>query len=315
MKARDTMNDLGNKRIPFLFCIDFEEKKPIVEPLNSLRKVLYDFNGTTSPGLLGEKTISLTKTPISYEDYVKRFETVYREIHLGNSFLVNLTIPTPITLNCSLHEVFFRVKAPYKMLLEEEFIFFSPETFVRIEDGKIYSFPMKGTIDASIKEAEKKILEDVKEKAEHATIVDLIRNDLSLISENVRVDRYRYTSRVKTKEKELIQVSSIVSGELQKGFGFGDIIFSLLPAGSISGAPKKRTIEIIKQAEKEDRGYFTGVAGVFDGKKLDSCVMIRFIENDKKGGLRYRSGGGITINSDPKKEYQEMIDKVYVPAF
>lgn len=92
----------------------------------------------------------------------------------------------------------------------------------------------------------------------------------------------------------------------------GNILFDMLPAGSISGAPKKRTIEIIKEAETHQRGYYTGIAGVFDGKKLDTCVLIRFIEN-QQGQLVYKSGGGITSLSHEKEEYNELIDKIYVP--
>jgi para-aminobenzoate synthetase component 1 len=85
-----------------------------------------------------------------------------------------------------------------------------------------------------------------------------------------------------------------------------------LPAGSISGAPKKKTIEIIRQAEITERGYYTGIFGIFDGSALDSGVMIRFIEQ-KNDQMIFRSGGGITVNSQPEQEYREMIDKVYVP--
>jgi para-aminobenzoate synthetase component 1 len=92
----------------------------------------------------------------------------------------------------------------------------------------------------------------------------------------------------------------------------GDMLVSLLPAGSISGAPKQKTLDIIAKAEQEKRGYYTGVLGYFDGEKLDTGVMIRFIEQI---GNRYfyRSGGGITTQSDVDMEYEEMIDKVYVP--
>ncbi|OGU77880.1 MAG: hypothetical protein A2279_07140 [Stygiobacter sp. RIFOXYA12_FULL_38_9] len=86
----------------------------------------------------------------------------------------------------------------------------------------------------------------------------------------------------------------------------------MLPAGSISGAPKKKTVEIIQNAEKLERGYYTGVFGYYDGNNLDSAVMIRFIEQTAEG-LVYRSGGGITFMSDVNSEYQELIDKVYVP--
>jgi para-aminobenzoate synthetase component 1 len=89
----------------------------------------------------------------------------------------------------------------------------------------------------------------------------------------------------------------------------GAIIFSLLPAGSISGAPKKKTVE---KAENYPRNYFTGIFGIFDGNNLDSAVMIRFIENINDE-FYFKSGGGITFMSNPESEYQEMINKVYVP--
>jgi para-aminobenzoate synthetase component I len=93
----------------------------------------------------------------------------------------------------------------------------------------------------------------------------------------------------------------------------GDIIFAMLPAGSVTGAPKKKTLEIIENAENYDRGFYTGIAGYFDGQNLDSCVLIRFIENEK-GQLFYKSGGGITAQSNANDEYQELIDKIYVPV-
>jgi len=94
----------------------------------------------------------------------------------------------------------------------------------------------------------------------------------------------------------------------------GDILLSLLPAGSISGAPKIKTLEIIKEVESYRRGFFTGVFGYFDGEQLDSAVMIRFIEQNPNQ-LIYKSGGGITIDSNVSLEYQEMLEKVYLPTF
>jgi para-aminobenzoate synthetase component 1 len=173
---------------------------------------------------------------------------------------------------------------------------------------------MKGTIDASIKNAEERLLNDEKEIAEHNTIVDLIRNDLSIVAKNVKVEKFRYVEEVKTSSKTLLQTSSLITGDLRDDFNenIGTIIFSLLPAGSISGAPKKKTVEIIKEAENYPRNYFTGIFGIYDGTNLDSAVMIRFIEN-VGDELYFKSGGGITFMSNPKIEYQEMIDKVYVP--
>ncbi|NQU51708.1 MAG: aminodeoxychorismate synthase component I, partial [Bacteroidetes bacterium] len=186
--------------------------------------------------------------------------------------------------------------------------------FVQIENRKISSFPMKGTIDASKKNAKELILNDSKELAEHNTIVDLIRNDLSLVAENVEVEKFRYLERIKTNQRDLWQVSSKITGDLPEDYSenIGDIIYTMLPAGSISGAPKKKTVEIIKNAENYTRGFYTGIFCYFDGKNLDSCVLIRYIEkqNDE---LIYKSGGGITFKSKVEPEYDEMLKKVYVP--
>ena len=173
---------------------------------------------------------------------------------------------------------------------------------------------MKGTIDAGIQNAEAVLLNDSKELAEHNTIVDLIRNDLSMVSKNVRVEKFRYIDKIKTHEKELLQTSSKICGDLRPDWKehIGDILIPMLPAGSICGAPKKKTVEIIKEVENYDRDYFTGVFGYYDGQKLESAVMIRFIE--KMGDeLYFKSGGGITSFSDCESEYREMVDKVYLP--
>jgi para-aminobenzoate synthetase component 1 len=173
---------------------------------------------------------------------------------------------------------------------------------------------MKGTIDASLPDARERILNDPKEFSEHATIVDLIRNDLSQVATAVRVNRFRYIEEITAHRTSLLQVSSEISGKLPIDYHqqIGDIMYALLPAGSISGAPKNKTVEIIKQVEGNNRNYFTGVFGCFDGHQLDSGVMIRFIEKQDEQ-LVFKSGGGITAQSDLILEYQEMIDKVYVP--
>lgn len=175
---------------------------------------------------------------------------------------------------------------------------------------------MKGTIDATMPFAEEILREDEKETAEHATIVDLIRNDLSMVAEQVCVERYRYIDRINTNHGSILQTSSEITGKLPTGYlsSLGTILFRLLPAGSITGAPKKKTIEIIANAESYNRGFYTGIAGYFDGNNLDSFVMIRFIEQENNR-LYFRSGGGITCNSKAESEYNEMIQKVYVPIY
>lgn len=254
--------------------------------------------------------------PLSENEYRTKFDYVRSQIQQGNSFLVNLTQPTPIETNLSLEEIYENSEAKYKLWLRNKFVVLSPECFVKITNGKIASFPMKGTIDATIPNAEKLILSDAKERAEHATIVDLIRNDLSMVAKNVEVKRYRYIDRLTTNKGDLLQVSSEITGELPTDYAqnLGTILFSLLPAGSISGAPKPKTLEIIEAAEGYERGFYTGIFGYFDGQNLDSAVMIRFIEQKEKQ-LIFKSGGGITFQSDATSEYNELIQKVYVPIY
>lgn len=318
-KVFSLMNSYGSKLQPFLFGIDFAVTQGFfVEPENAIQTgILYNINGTGNdqPVLHEMKPVELTKYPVDYQTYHSAFEIVRRNLVAGNSYLTNLTFPTAIRLNIPFPEIFARSTARYRLQFQDQFVVFSPEIFVQISDGRISSFPMKGTIDASIPGAEDIILNDPKETAEHNTIVDLIRNDLNMVASEVRVDRFRYIEKIITHEKTLLQVSSEISGILPEGYqsGIGDIFCKLLPAGSVSGAPKQKTVQIIHEAETCERGFYTGVFGYFDGNKLDSGVMIRFIKNDN-GRLTFFSGGGITINSNPANEYLELTDKVYVPV-
>lgn len=316
------MNSLGKIRTPFVFIVDFSAEESIVLPISEIDpdNLLYqigEFTNTPSAKLVElEDKLEFSKTPINFQHYKDAFSVVKTNLDFGNTYLVNLTQPSPIRLNRSTKWIFCQAKAPYKLWLKDKFVVFSPEIFVRIEKGKISSFPMKGTIDASLPNAKNEILNDPKEIAEHNTIVDLIRNDLSMLARNVRVERFRYIDRIKTNQKDLLQLSSEIVGDLEDDFfdHLGTQFFKLLPAGSISGAPKKKTVEIIREAEDYNRGFYTGVFGYFDGKKLDSGVMIRFIE-EQNGKLVFKSGGGITTYSDVEKEYNELIDKVYVPIY
>jgi para-aminobenzoate synthetase component 1 len=311
------MNEAGKQKIPFLFVIDFSGEESIFSLLDA--KELPVYFSTPKHKYLPEVAVDhcdfqFLKHPIPYETYLKRFNIVQAGIRRGDSFLVNLTFPTHIDTNLTIQDIFMRSNAAYRLLIPNQLVCFSPERFVKIENNEVFSFPMKGTIDASIADAEALIMEDAKEKAEHYTIVDLIRNDLSRVADEVEVRRFRYIDRVQTNGKTLLQVSSEIAGKLPNGFQnrLGDIIFSLLPAGSICGAPKDSTLSIIRRTELGERGFYTGIFGVFDGENLDSAVLIRYIEQ-RGDELFFRSGGGITSQSEPESEYQELIDKVYVP--
>lgn len=311
------MNKMGQDRVPFLFVIDYEMNMPLLFPLEEAAKkgVLFSVGSMRNytDGKHPDKPLLFTRLPIDYSTYKEAFDKVLLQIRRGNTFLLNMTFRTEIETNWSLREIFEKSEAPYKLLFDDRFVLYSPECFVKIADGRITSCPMKGTIDAAIPDAAGIIAADGKEMAEHATIVDLIRNDLSMVARKVNVTRYRYLEEVITHDKTLLQVSSEISGTLPAGYHshLGTIIGKLLPAGSICGAPKESTLRIIRETENYSRGYYTGVFGVFDGRSLDSGVMIRFIE--KQGDRMYfKSGGGITHFSDPEKEYRELIDKVYV---
>jgi para-aminobenzoate synthetase component 1 len=313
------MNNLGQKGIPFLFIIDYEMNNPIIYTFEDAAKkgIYFSVNGLRNQDIaaMGKQRLDFRKKNIDFPFYLTAFQKVLNQIHLGNTFLLNLTFPTEIETNWNLERIFEESNAPYRLLFQDQFVVFSPECFVRISNGEISSYPMKGTIDAAIECADDIIMADEKEKAEHATIVDLIRNDLSMVANNVQVKRYRYLDEIVTHDKRLLQVSSEISGTLPTDYqsNIGSIVCKLLPAGSICGAPKESTLKIIREVEGYQRGYYTGVFGIFDGNNLDSAVMIRFIEKIN-GKLFYKSGGGITMHSDPLKEYNELIDKIYVAA-
>lgn len=312
------MNEMGRKRERFVFLLDFDLKKPLLFPWEESKDLMLwetPDNSNFKANKKHTKSFEWEILPVYYGRYQKAFELVKKHIQNGDSYLLNLTMPSRVETNLTLEEIFNLSRAPYRILLKEKFVCFSPEIFVRIKDGNISSFPMKGTIDAGLPNAELLLKNDKKELAEHHTIVDLIRNDLSRVARNVKVSRFCYIDKIRSNKKDLLQMSSEITGELPSDYyeHLGDIFSELLPAGSISGAPKKKTVEIIKNAEKYDRGYYTGIFGIFDGTNLDSCVLIRYIEKNNDH-LLFKSGGGITHLSQCENEYRELVNKVYVPV-
>jgi para-aminobenzoate synthetase component 1 len=312
------MNEMGRKGMPFMFMIDYRMRNArIFSPAELQDEGIL----IATPGFRNFKDskplegFRFEKNPISYQHYQEAFAKVMEAINRGDTFLLNLTFPTRLDTDLSLDWIIRACRAKYRLKFRDQFVVFSPEPFVITHGNTISSFPMKGTMDASIMDAEFKLMNDIKEISEHNTIVDLIRNDLSMVAKKVRVERFRYIDRIKTHERDLLQTSSKIAGELPGDWRsrVGDILLRLLPAGSISGAPKQKTMEIIESSEGYDRGWFTGVFGYFDGETLESAVMIRFIEQTN-GQFLFKSGGGITHFSNSRQEYRELIEKVYLPV-
>jgi para-aminobenzoate synthetase component 1 len=311
LNLKDTLNHYGETRTPFFFCISFDLSSWEVVPINDIENdIFFSINSEKST----HNSINLEKEFVPYTIYEKQFNKVIENIKKGNTYLLNLTTQTQIKNKLNLEKIYKDSNAKYKLYYKNKFVSFSPETFIKISNNKIKTYPMKGTIDASIPNAKEKILNNKKELAEHIMIVDLLRNDLNMVSQNVRLEKFRYIDEISAGKKKLLQVSSKIVGDLDNTWheNIGNIILPLLPAGSISGTPKKKTIELIQEIESYERGFFSGIWGVYNGNTLDTSILIRYIENNASS-LVYKSGGGITLDSDCKAEYQEMKDKVYIP--
>lgn len=306
------LSKLASSSTPFLFYTNFDASQTHVFTLDELQKEDIEFSFQTQG--YKQHPHFLVKFPQDFTSYKKSFDYIIEKIKSGETYLLNYTCSTPIQTQLSLKEIYNCANASFKLRVKDEFVCFSPERFIKIQGNTISTYPMKGTIDASINNAKIKILANAKESAEHVMVVDLLRNDLSMVSKEVRVSKFRYIDKISAGDKELLQVSSEIQGKLEDNWkdNLGDILQTLLPAGSITGTPKKRTTQIINEVENHERGFFTGVFGYFDGESFDSAVMIRFIKTSEKG-LIYMSGGGITLESDALSEYQEMQDKIYIP--
>ena len=316
---KEKLNKFGSKKEPFLFVLSYNLEEFYIEKLSELpNNIRFELNSKAHHKSKTNKKYKLEKFPISFDEYKKKFDYLQEQIKSGNSYLLNLTAKTKVKSSLSLDEIYEKVDAKFKLRFQNEkddFVCFSPERFIEIKKNKIFTYPMKGTIDASVINAEARIQGDFKEMAEHTMVVDLLRNDLGIVSSRVRVDKFRYIETINAGDKKLLQVSSKISGHLEDNWNdkIGDILTSILPAGSITGTPKKKTVEILNGIEEYERGFYTGVFGVFDGENLDSSVMIRFIQKDQNSETYYKSGGGITCDSNASLEYQELIDKIYLP--
>ena len=188
----------------------------------------------------------------------------------------------------------------------------SPETLVKLENGVLHTFPLAGTRPRGKnpqedEQLEKELLADEKERAEHNMLVDLGRNDLGKISRfgSVQVEKYMSIERY----SHVMHIGSTVRGEIREDKNALDAVDAVLPAGTLSGAPKIRAMQIINELENNKRGIYGGAIGYIDFTgNLDTCIAIR-IAFKKNGKVFVRSGAGIVADSIPENEYQECINK------
>lgn len=188
----------------------------------------------------------------------------------------------------------------------------SPETLVKLEDGVLHTFPLAGTrprgeTREEDERLEAELLADEKELAEHNMLVDLGRNDLGKISRfgTVQVEKLHSVERY----SHVMHIGSTVRGQIREEFDALDAIEAVLPAGTLSGAPKIRACQLIGELENNKRGIYGGAIGYIDFTgNMDTCIAIR-IAYKKNGRVFVRSGAGIVADSDPEKEYNECINK------
>ena len=255
----------------------------------------------------------------SKEQYCDMVEKAKRHIFEGDIFQIVLSNRLSAGFEGSLFNTYRVLRtinpSPYMFYFsgtDVEIAGASPETLVKLENGVLHTFPLAGTSPRGKTEAEDKALEagllaDEKELAEHNMLVDLGRNDLGKISRfgSVKVEKLHSIERY----SHVMHIGSTVRGEIRDGFDSLDAVSAVLPAGTLSGAPKIRACQLIAELENNKRGIYGGAIGYIDFTgNLDTCIAIR-IAYKKNGKVFVRSGAGIVADSVPEKEYQECINK------
>ena len=304
-KLYHLLKDENKKLIQFFFF-----KKSQVEKLKSSR-IFFERSSAENYSI---SDFGLSRTENEFIDDIGKIKHYIQE---GDTYQVNYTVKGEFKFTGSyiafFQKLLFNQSAKYSAFINngEDFILsLSPELFFHRKEKNIISHPMKGTLrrgynNESDRIAGTELKESEKNLAENVMIVDLIRNDFGRICrygsikvpELFRIEKY----------ESLFQMVSEVHGELQKKTSFMDIMMNMFPCGSVTGAPKIRTMEIINQIENEERGIYTGSIGLFSRKEIKLNVAIRTISIDKNSGEGVMGlGSGIVWDSDPKSEYKEV---------
>ncbi|WP_122788986.1 anthranilate synthase component I [Intestinibacillus sp. Marseille-P6563] len=253
------------------------------------------------------------------EEYGDMIRKAQHYIHEGDIFQVVLSNPLEAEMDGSLFDVYRVLRttnpSPYMFYFSSDDIEIagaSPETLAKLTDGKLFTFPLAGTRPRGATEAqdqalERELLADEKELAEHNMLVDLGRNDIGRISKlgSVQVEKYLQIERF----SHVMHIGSTVTGQIRDDRDAIDAVDAILPAGTLSGAPKLRACQIIDELEGHERGIYGGAVGYLDFTgNLDTCIAIR-LAYKKNGRVCVRSGAGIVADSVPDSEYQECLNK------
>ena len=287
-----------------------------VEELTKLKELI--LHGEPAPHAKG-KLKSDFRPLFDKEQYCSMVERAKKYIHEGDIFQVVLSNRLEADFEGSLLDTYRILRtinpSPYMFYFSSDDIEIagaSPETLVKLENGVLHTFPLAGTrprgkTTEEDNALEAELLADEKEKAEHNMLVDLGRNDLGKISKfgSVEVEKYMSIERY----SHVMHIGSTVRGEIREDKSAADAVNAVLPAGTLSGAPKIRACEIINELENNKRGIYGGAIGYLDFTgNLDTCIAIR-IAFKKNGKVFVRSGAGIVADSVPENEYHECINK------
>ncbi len=293
-----------------------EGYKKATEELSRIKDLLH--NGNINPEPAG-RLLSEIKPLFGKEAYSDMVVRAKKHIYEGDIFQIVLSNYLTAEFEGSLFDTYRRLRtinpSPYMFYFsgtDVEIAGASPETLVKLEDGVLHTFPLAGTRKrgATTEEddaLEKELLADEKELAEHNMLVDLGRNDLGKISEfgSVQVEKLHSIERY----SHVMHIGSTVRGLIRKDRDALDAIEAVLPAGTLSGAPKIRACQLIGELENNKRGVYGGAIGYIDfSGNMDACIAIRILYK-KNGKVFVRSGAGIVADSDPAKEYEECINK------
>lgn len=261
------------------------------------------------------------KATISYKTYKKAIEQIKEEIACGNTYQVNYTYDYKIETKIDGFDLYNSIlpnqTTPYNAYIKneyEEILSFSPELFFELENNKIKTKPMKGTVKRGENEMEDKkniefLKNDIKNRAENVMIVDLLRNDLGKIAKTgtVKVDKLFEVETHNT----LHQMTSEVSAELEENTTLYDIFEAIYPCGSITGAPKINTMKIIDELEVGKREIYCGAIGLISPEKTVFSVPIRILQKKtNEDFFLCRVGGAIVWDSTPEDEWEETLTKI-----